>query len=65
MSRVKPPVAMVPVRPVSVERVLLMLAVGGLVSTDAVITPVVEVLPALSVALAESVCRPSASGVVV
>ncbi|TYO60742.1 hypothetical protein FXV83_42220 [Bradyrhizobium hipponense] len=70
LSFVTPPLLMVGVAPVSVVIVVLIVSVGGVVSTCPVLTvavsaDVVVVLPALSVALAVKLWLPSRSAAVV
>ena len=59
LSLVTPPLAIVPVAPVSVAIVVLIVSAGGVVSTVAVTANVVVVAPALSVALAVKLWMPS------
>jgi hypothetical protein len=65
LSFVTPPLLMVGVAPVSVLIVVLIVSVGGVVSTVAVTANVVVVLPAVSVPLAVKLWLPSRSAAVV
>ena len=62
---VVPPLVMVAVAPVFVLIVVLIVSVGGVVSTVAVTADVIVVLPALSVATAVKLWLPSRSAAVV
>ncbi|BAV48109.1 Uncharacterized protein MLTONO_3206 [Mesorhizobium loti] len=65
LSLVRPPLLIVVVSPVLVPIVELIVSIGAVVSTVALIAAVVVLLPALSTALAVKLCAPSDSAAVV